>query len=109
MYFARCESMTTGYEFGQNFTSSHQRTFINQAFSSYRLENPDKKYDREVFVFFKSEMDLKKNPKQLILYLKLFGRESFSVFPQTVQSIGCIVHVVTGKLYVDGKNFRKDI
>lgn len=44
-----------------------------------------------------------------MLYLKLFGRKSSSVFPWTVQSIRRIVHVVTAKLYVDRKSFRKDI
>ena len=46
--------------------------FIDQAFSLYGLENPGKKIKNGL---------KKPKPKQLILYLKLFGRESSSVFP----------------------------
>jgi len=64
--------VTTGYEFGKTFRSSRQRMFIDQAFSLYGLENPGKKIKNGL---------KKPKPKQLILYLKLFGRESSSVFP----------------------------
>lgn len=94
-YFERRESMTTGYEFGKTYTISHQIMFIDQVFSSYWLENPGKKYNSEVLVFLKLRNGLKKptnqpNPKQLILYLKLWERVLFSISTNcTISQMHC--------------------
>lgn len=59
---------------------------------------------------FKIGKGLKKNPKRRTPHtLKFFWSESSSVLPQTVQSVRCIVHLVTGKLCDDENILEKTL